>query len=150
MRKQTIPSEISNHQTPPWCAPLSFIMWKSCQTLNHLDELASFTWVASNMNCAVPLEDTLHLDIAFDLVLLTQSNDLASFPLKCVYEKQFIFNLVQIEHWFIFLFRSFIDPPSQFIHKTKNLKKYCIFPLAWLIGNITYNTPKPCKGSVNS
>ena len=39
-----------------------------------------------HMNCAVPLGDTLHLDIVVDLVLLTQSIDPASFPLKRVYE----------------------------------------------------------------
>ena len=38
------------------------------------------------MNYIVPLGDTLHLDNAVDLVMLTQSNDPTSFPLKCVYE----------------------------------------------------------------
>jgi len=38
------------------------------------------------MNCVVPLGDTLHVDSAVDLVLLTQSINQASFTLKCVYE----------------------------------------------------------------
>ena len=38
------------------------------------------------MNCVVPFVDTLHLDSAVDLVLLTQTIDPTSFPLKGVYE----------------------------------------------------------------
>ena len=38
------------------------------------------------MNCVVPLGDTMHVDSAVDLVLLTQSIYPASFTLKCVYE----------------------------------------------------------------
>ena len=129
MSKQKTPSEISNNQPFSWCPPLPFIIWKSCQTLNHLDDLVSLTLVTSNMNYVVPLGDTLHVDSVVDLIMLTQSIDPASFTLKCVYEDSSDLSFFTLSIDLFYCLGVILILLYNFIHETKKVRQNCIFPL---------------------
>ena len=70
------------------------------------------------MDYAVPLGDTLHLENVVDLVLLTQSIDPTSFPLKGVYENSSDLALFTLSIDLFFYLGVLLILLHNFIHET--------------------------------
>ena len=75
------------------------------------------------MNYVVPLGDTLHVGNTVDLVLLTQSIDLASFTLKCVYEDNSYLACFTLSIDLFCCLGVILILLYNFIHETKKVKK---------------------------